>query len=312
MIRPWAVSTTEMSGEQCGGMDEGPIEGVSLDHVAHAVHHWPDVWARYTVDLGAEWSSGGYGRGFAPAQLRFANGGRIEVLMPNDPHLNDFLQRFLDASGPGPHHLTFKVPDLTSAIERVRRSGIEPIGINRSDPEWMEAFLHPKVATGVVVQLAEAYGTWSNPPPEDYPDAQRLRRDGSGPLPPAAFRRIVHAVADLHWASTLFVGVLGGTVVDRGIRADHEWMEITWSGPPALRLVAPLVGTSGTPLHRWIGSHGGRVHHLEFDVDEPGSIPDALPANDQLVGLDLGQAEGRRWVVGSDVNAGLQLVFDAR
>ena len=293
-------------------MDEGPIEGVSLDHVAHAVPRWQDVWTRYAVDLGAEWSSGGYGRGFAPAQLRFANGGRIEVLMPNDPHLNNFLQRFLEASGPGPHHLTFKVPDLTSAIERVRRSGIEPIGINRSDPEWMEAFLHPKVATGVVVQLAEAYGTWSNPPPEDYPDVHRQRRDGSGPLPPAAFRRIVHAVADLGWASALFVRVLGGTVVDAGIRADHEWMEITWSGPPALRLVAPLVGTSETRLHRWIGSHGGRIHHLGFDVDEPGTIPDALPANDQLVGLDLGGAAGRRWVVGGDGNAGLQLVFDAR
>ncbi len=232
--------------------------------------------------------------------------------MPNDPHLNDFLQRFLEASGPGPHHLTFKVPDLTSAIERVQRSGIEPIGINRSDPEWMEAFLHPKVATGVVVQLAEAYGTWSNPGPGDYPDARRQSLDGSGPVPPADFRRIVHAVADLPWASSLFVGVLGGTVVGRGIRADHEWMEITWNGPPALRLVAPLLGTSGTPLHRWIGSHGGRVHHLEFDVDEPGSIPDALPASDQLVGLDLGKPEGRRWVVGGNVNVGLQLVFDTR
>ena len=89
-------------------------------------------------------------------------------------------------------------------------------------------------------------------------------------------------------------------------------MEITWNGPPALRLVAPLLGTSGTPLHRWIGSHGGRVHHLEFDVDEPGSIPDALPASDQLVGLDLGKPEGRRWVVGGNVNVGLQLVFDTR
>ena len=292
-------------------MDEGPIEGVVLDHVAHAVTRWQDVWTRYAVDLGAEWSSGGHGRGFAPAQLRFANGERIEVLMPNDPHLNDFLQRFLEASGPGPHHLTFKVPDLTSALEKVRRSGIHPIGIDRSDPEWMEAFVHPRVATGVVVQLAEAYGTWSNPAPEDYPGGRRQRLDGTGPVPPAAFRRIVHAVADLERASSLFVGLLGGGVIGRGNRSDHEWMEITWGGAPDLLLIAPLVGTSGTPLHRWIGSRGGRVHHLEFDVDEPESIPGALPTSDRLVGLDIGHSRGRSWVVGSDINAGLQLVLHA-
>jgi methylmalonyl-CoA/ethylmalonyl-CoA epimerase len=290
-------------------MHEGPIEGVSLDHVAHAVPRWQDVWGRYAVDLGAEWSSGGQGRGFSPAQLRFGNGARIEVLMPNDPHLNDFLQRFLAASGPGPHHMTFKVPDLTAAIETARKAGIEPIGIDRSDPEWMEAFLHPKTATGVVVQLAEAYGTWSNPAPEDFPAERRQRLDDSGPLPPAAFRRIVHAVADLDWASSIFVGLLGGTVLDRGNRSDHVWMEMAWGGPLALRLVAPIPGSTGTPLQQWIGSRPGRVHHLEFDVEEPESVPGARPAGDRLVGLDVNEEPGRHWVVGADDNAGLQLVL---
>ena len=59
-----------------------PIEGYRLDHVAHAVPRWQDVWDRYATDLGAEWNSGGPGPGFAPAQLRFANGARVEVLMP--------------------------------------------------------------------------------------------------------------------------------------------------------------------------------------------------------------------------------------
>ena len=66
-----------------------------LDHVAHAVPRWQDVWDRYAIELGAEWNSGGPGPGFAPGQLRFGNGARIEILMPHDPHVNDFLQRFL-------------------------------------------------------------------------------------------------------------------------------------------------------------------------------------------------------------------------
>ena len=58
------------------------IDGTVLDHVAHAVPRWQDVWDRYAIDLGAEWTSGGPGPGFAPGQLQFANGARVEVLMP--------------------------------------------------------------------------------------------------------------------------------------------------------------------------------------------------------------------------------------
>ena len=56
--------------------------GAVLDHVAHAVHRWQDVWHRYATDLGAVWSSGGPATGFAPASCEFANGARVEVLMP--------------------------------------------------------------------------------------------------------------------------------------------------------------------------------------------------------------------------------------
>ena len=35
------------------------IEGTVLDHVAHAVPRWQEVWGRYATDLGAVWASGG-------------------------------------------------------------------------------------------------------------------------------------------------------------------------------------------------------------------------------------------------------------
>ena len=165
------------------------IEGTVLDHVAHAVPRWQDAWGRYATDLGAEWNSGGPGTGFAPAQLRFANDARVEVLMPWDVEENDFLARFLATSGPGPHHLTFKVPDLARAVQQTRAFGIDPIGISYEDPEWFEAFLHPKVATGVVVQLAQQQNAWRSPPPDDYPTERRRRAAGPGTVPPAALDR---------------------------------------------------------------------------------------------------------------------------
>src|SRR5665213_2365264 len=71
------VSTTPVATDQAVAMStahtEGTgIEGTVLDHIAHAVPRWQDVWGRYATDLGASWSSGGPGPGFAPAQLRFA------------------------------------------------------------------------------------------------------------------------------------------------------------------------------------------------------------------------------------------------
>ena len=287
------------------------IGGVALDHVAHAVPRWQDVWNRYAVDLGAVWNSGGPGPGFAPGQLRFANRARIEVLMPYDPDVNDFLQRFLATNGPGPHHLTFKVPDLSEAVEQARAAGFEPIGINRTDPEWMEAFLHPKVATGVVVQIAEAPNAWTSPPPADYPTERRQRQDGSGPVPSASFRRVVHAVAELEQGVALFVSLLGANVIAEGTRPDHRWMELGWGGPLALRLVSPTRSPSSTSLRRWLGDRTGRIHHIEFTVDEPAAVPDTVPGNLGTVGLDLEPATGPFWVIGAEDNAGLRLVLRA-
>ena len=72
------------------------IEGVDLDHVAVAVEQWADAWPRFVGVLGGRWMSGGKGPGFAPSQLGFANGMRVEVLEPHLVEHNDFLRRFLD------------------------------------------------------------------------------------------------------------------------------------------------------------------------------------------------------------------------
>ncbi len=290
-------------------MSPSAIEGAVLDHVAHAVPRWQDVWGRYAGDFGAEWSSGGPGAGFAPAQLRFGNGARVEVLMPNDVASNDFLARFLAHSGPGPHHLTFKVPDLNAALDQVRQHGFEPIGVNRNDPEWMEAFIHPKQATGVVVQIAEAPAPWTNPPPEDYPTRRRQRADGSGPLPPADLVQVTHGVSDLGAAHALFIGLLGGRVVNEGSSNGVRWSELTWPGALGVRLVAPTVSSATGPLSEWLAGRTGRVHHLELAVEEPADIVGARPTDP--IGIDAAaraRPEGS-WEISPSLNGGLRLVI---
>jgi methylmalonyl-CoA/ethylmalonyl-CoA epimerase len=286
------------------------IHGADLDHVAHAVTRWQDVWTRYAVDLGAEWNSGGPGPGFAPGQLCFANDARVEVLMPYDVEVNDFLVRFLTTNGPGPHHLTFKVPDLAHALDTVRAAGWEPIGVDLSHPEWMEAFLHPKRATGIVVQLAEAPAAWVSPPPDDYPTERRQRPYGAGPFPPASLLRVHHVVADLDLALRLFGDLLGGEVADEGTGPALRWVELGWGGPLGLRLVAPEPGGSG-PLAEWIAGRPGRVHHLELSVEDPGHLVGARPAMAPLAVSGHRDAE-QPWEIAPEDNCGLGLVFVTR
>jgi methylmalonyl-CoA/ethylmalonyl-CoA epimerase len=265
---------------------DGPhLAGTVLDHVAHAVPRWQDVWDRYASDLGAVWASGGPGPGFAPGQLRFANGARVEVLMPWDVAVNDFLARFLARNGPGPHHLTFKVPDIAHAVEEARRFGIEPVNIDLSDPEWMEAFLHPKQAGGVVVQLAEAPHPWSSPPPDDYPTDLRLRVDGSGPAAPATLERVCHVVADLDPARALFGGLLAGEVVDEGSERGVQWVDLRWAGPLGLRLVAARDPDAPGPVADWLGGLPGRVHHIAVETEEPEAVPDVRPVSPGIATL---------------------------
>ncbi|HEV3281772.1 MAG TPA: VOC family protein [Acidimicrobiales bacterium] len=284
------------------------VVGVLLDHVAHAVHRWQDAWDRYAVDFGAEWSSGGMSLGFAPGQVRFANGARIELLMPHDTTANDFLERFLRSSGPGPHHLTFKVTDIAAAIEQARRSGLEPIGIDLSDPEWMEAFIHPKQATGVAVQLAQAATPWLSSPPADYPTDRRPRRDGSRLTAPASLLRVTHLVTDMSVATSIFVDLLGGETVGEGRSRGLAWIDLSWGGPLGLRLVA-ADGQVGEPrLLEWLDGRPGRIHHLHLCAEEPGSLPDAKPVGrDELAAVT--EPDGTSWVVEPQANAGLRLVI---
>jgi hypothetical protein len=291
-------------------VDAVTITGTTLDHIAHAVPRWQDVWTRYAVDLGAEWNSGGPGAGFAPGQLRFGNDARIEVLMPYDTEVNDFLERFMAKSGPGPHHLTFKVPDLASALDQARQAGLSPIGIDVSDPEWMEAFIHPKQATGVVVQLAEAPGGWTSPAPDDYPTGRRQRRDGRGPVDPAELRRVVHAVTDLPAATALFVELLGGEVSAEASGDRAHWVDVSWPGPLAVRLISPAGSDPSNEIRRWIGDRPGRIHHLELSADEPERIGGAQPiADSPWLSGPADDGPGRDgWVIAPEDNLGLGLV----
>jgi methylmalonyl-CoA/ethylmalonyl-CoA epimerase len=138
-----------------GGVGDLPlIRGASLDHVAVAVRDPADAARLYRDVLGGSFLYGAdeTGQAFRFIQYRLPAGGKIELVTPLGP---GFVQRFLDIRGEGVHHVTLRVEDLRAQLVRLEESGIEPVLVSLGDPHWKEAFLHPRDAHGVLVQLAE-------------------------------------------------------------------------------------------------------------------------------------------------------------
>lgn len=142
--------------------------GAVFDHTAHAVPSIREILPIYRDLLGGTSPSGGINpSGHLALQLRFADGGKIELLQPvrvNSTSVGNFLLR--NPRG-GLHHLTFKVPDLAGALEEIAKTDLEPFGTELTSEHWKETYLHPRQTGGVLIQIAQAApGT---PPPIDRP-----------------------------------------------------------------------------------------------------------------------------------------------
>lgn len=210
-----------------------------LDHLAVGTPDLSAGWDLFTGVLGGTWVYGGDSPGFWWGQLNYAEGPKIELLTPAaDPEV-DFLERFLTARGAGPHHFNFMVTDIDAALARIRAFGIEPVGVNLANPEWKEAFLHPRAAHGIVIQVAQQSGSPESDPPRELPE----------PGPPCRLDLIEHHVGDLDGAVRLLRDVLDGSLDADGSDA----AELTWPGGKRIRLVRE----EGLPL-------GGALHHVRF------------------------------------------------
>ncbi len=242
------------------------VTSTVLDHVAVGTHTLTDGWELFGAVLGGTWVYGGQSPGYWWGQLQFSAGPKIELLTPTGGPDSAFLERFLTARGPGPHHLNFIVPDIGAALSRVEAAGIQPIQVSLQNPRWKEAFLHPRDAYGIVIQLAEQSG----PPPE-----RPAPRELPSPGPSSAFALVEHHVGDLAGATVLFTSALEGDI----IAASGSVAELGWRNGARLRLVQ----TAEAGQQR----SGGRTASLHFSRDR-----DAFSSDDVSLAGELAKRLG--------------------
>ena len=130
-----------------------------LDHLAIGTPALTDGWELFGGVLGGTWVYGMDSPGYWWGQLEFAAGPKIELLTPTGGPDAAFLERFLAARGPARTTST-----SSSATSRPRwpgsgRSASSPSSVNLANPNWKEAFLHPRNAHGIVIQVAQQAGS---------------------------------------------------------------------------------------------------------------------------------------------------------
>jgi catechol 2,3-dioxygenase-like lactoylglutathione lyase family enzyme len=213
-----------------------------LDHVALAAADTAPAMRFLTGVLAGTVLSGGQAFGFRPVQVLVGDrsgGMKIELLEPWDTERNDFLARFVARNGAGPHHLTFKVDDLDAALDAARSAGFTPVGIERSDPRWQEAFIHPREAHGTVVQVAHTNegadrAEWLEYVEANGPSGEPIWWvDPEAPTGPTTYlRRVVLGAPEPRALLPLYAGLLGGEqIVD-----DNDGVELTWPGDGCVRI----------------------------------------------------------------------------
>ncbi|MDX8291061.1 methylmalonyl-CoA epimerase [Metabacillus indicus] len=130
-----------------------------VDHIGVAVHSIEEVLPFYqeTLGLKLEGMETVEEQGVKVAFLK-AGETKIELLEPVSKE--SAVARFIEKRGEGIHHLALAVDDIKMRIQELKEHGIKMIDETPRNGAGGAsiAFLHPKAANGVLVELCEKKG----------------------------------------------------------------------------------------------------------------------------------------------------------
>jgi methylmalonyl-CoA/ethylmalonyl-CoA epimerase len=127
---------------------------LKIDHIGVAVRTIDGALPFWVAALGLECSGvEQVEREKVKVAFLAAGASRIELLEPTAD--DSPVAKHIAKRGPGIHHLTLEVDDLPALLERLRAAGVPVLGDapRRGAEDRLVAFLHPKAAGGVLVEL---------------------------------------------------------------------------------------------------------------------------------------------------------------
>jgi len=126
-----------------------------IDHIGIAVNSLSEAIPVWTALLGENPAGEEEVPGEGVRVAFFGRGpGRIELLEPTRD--DSPIARHLARRGAGVHHVCLAVDDLPAALQRAEAAGLELLapGIRTGAGGRIVAFLHPRSAGGVLVELS--------------------------------------------------------------------------------------------------------------------------------------------------------------
>lgn len=135
-----------------------PIPAGPIDHVAIAVRDLDSACARYVDLFGAvvEHREIVESQGVEVVFLALPGEARIELIAPTGPETP--VGRFIASRGEGLHHVCVRVEDLDATLAALAADDVPLVDREprRGARDYRIAFLHPRAAGGVLVELKEA------------------------------------------------------------------------------------------------------------------------------------------------------------
>ncbi|MHB1510661.1 MAG: methylmalonyl-CoA epimerase [Acidimicrobiales bacterium] len=139
-------------------MSPATFDLTEIDHVAVAVRDLDAAAAFYCEILGATVVHRERVEvdGVEEALIKVA-GSYVQLLTPTRP--DSPVARYLERRGEGLHHVGFRVTDCAAALESMRAAGVVTIdAVPRPGSRGTTvAFVHPKSAFGVLIELVQEH-----------------------------------------------------------------------------------------------------------------------------------------------------------
>lgn len=129
---------------------------IRIDHIAILVEDMNGPLSFWKDALGLE-LTGIQGMPAELAEIAFLPTGGSEVELVRPTSDDSGLARYLEKRGPGMHHICLEVDDLAGMLAQLKDKGVQLIN---EEPKTgaggkKYAFIHPKSAFGVMVELYE-------------------------------------------------------------------------------------------------------------------------------------------------------------